>query len=257
MTTLPQRISRLPKWVRWLPTILLLVFLIGAIGFVAWASTPYGQLMPEVQQALMSDDRVTVTTRGWIAFVPVESAPRAGIVLYPGGRVQAEAYAPLARQIAEQGYLAAIVYVPLNLAFFDTNAANAVLDNYSAVSSWAVGGHSLGGVAAAIYATAHPQRVDGLALMGSFPADAALTTSDLDVVSIYASNDRLANPAEILNSAVRLPSSARFVEIAGGNHAQFGYYGSQSGDGNATITYAEQTEQTASAIVELLGQISN
>ena len=38
--------------------------------------------------------------------------------------------------------------------------------------------------------------------------------------------------------------------IAGGNHAQFGNYGAQSGDGEATITNQEQQTQTAFAIVQ-------
>ena len=33
---------------------------------------------------------------------------------------------------------------------------------------------------------------------------------------------------------------ARFVEIQGGNHAQFGWYGDQKGDGQATISHEEQ-----------------
>jgi hypothetical protein len=52
-----------------------------------------------------------------------------------------------------------------------------------------------------------------------------------------------------------LPPTAMYVEIAGGNHAQFGYYGDQSGDNPATITREVQQIQTLNATVELLQEL--
>jgi hypothetical protein len=247
--------ARFWKILRWALTALALILLLAIVGLIVWAATPYGQLMPQVPAALADDSQISVTTRGWIAFVPNQS-PRAGIILYPGGRIQAEAYAPLARLVAEAGYLAVIVHAPLNLAIFNPNAADAVLSNYSAIEHWVVGGHSLGAIAAAIYAASHPGQIDGLVLMGAPPADGALTQTALDVLSIYGSEDRLAPPESIRASANLLPPSAQFVEIVGGNHSQFGYYGFQSGDGTATISYEEQTEQVVSAINALLERVS-
>ena len=48
---------------------------------------------------------------------------------------------------------------------------------------------------------------------------------------------------------------ARYIEhvIAGGNHAQFGSYGAQSGDGAASVTPEEQRAETVRVIMEALG----
>jgi hypothetical protein len=247
-TNKPQR--RIRWWGYLLLFLLLLTILIG--GFVLWASTPSGELMHEAEVALQGDEAVVVTQRGWIAFVPHDAPPTAGIILYPGGRVQAEAYAPLARQIAEAGYLATIVYAPLNLAIFNPGAANAVIENFSAIDTWVVGGHSLGGATAAIFAADNPDTVDGLVLMASFPPGDALASSDIWVLSIYGTNDGVADVQSILDSAANLPANTRFVAIEGGNHAQFGYYGLQAGDGVAAISHEEQIAQTVNAIVNLL-----
>ncbi len=251
-------LMRLPKptWKRSLGVILISA-LIVAVSFVVWANTT-NPIMPQAEAALQSSSTVAVNrANGYISFVPTIGVPQTGIVLYPGGRVVAEAYAPLARAIAEQGYLAAIVYAPLNLAFFGVGAADQVLADFPDVETWAVGGHSLGGVAAALYAQNNPT-VRGLVIMASFPANDALRErSDLRVVSIYGTNDGLARAEDVRNSSKDLPQNTRFVPIEGGNHAQFGYYGEQAGDNQATISHEEQTTQIVTAIVALLDDITS
>ena len=91
------------------------LFLIVAVGFVIWGETP-ARPMPEAMAALPSDSQVQVTTGKWLVFAPTATQPNTGLILYPGGRVDYRAYAPTARQIAEQGYLVIIVRMPLNLA---------------------------------------------------------------------------------------------------------------------------------------------
>ena len=49
-----------------------------------------------------------------------------------------------------------------------------------------------------------------------------------------------------------LPADAAEVIIPGGNHAQFGDYGPQKGDGEAAILPDEQLGQTVRAILPLL-----
>jgi len=247
---------RLPKptWKRSLGVIFVSA-LIVITSFVVWANTT-NPLMPQAEAALQSSTTVTVTqTAGYIGFVPKDAAP-AGIVLYPGGRVQAAAYAPVARAIAEQGYFAAIVFVPLNLAFFNVNAADQVIADHPEITVWVVGGHSLGGVAASLYAQSRPE-VRGLVIMASYPPNDALRErADLRVLSIYGTNDGLARAEDIRRSAKDLPQNARFVAIEGGNHAQFGYYGAQAGDNQASITHEEQTTQIVTAVVALLDEVS-
>lgn len=235
--------------------IVVVLLVIIATSFSVWA-TATNPIMPEAERALQSDDVVKVVIDGFIAFEPQTSAPSVGYVLYPGGRVQAEAYAPLARAIAEQGYLVAIVYAPLNLAFFSLDAASDVVARYPSVTRWAVGGHSLGGVAAAIYAENNPN-VAGLVLMASYPANNALAQRDnLQTLSLYATQDGLASVDAVLSSRQSLPKNTRFVAIEGGNHAQFGWYGAQYGDKPASITHAEQTAQIARETLALLAELA-
>ena len=50
-----------------------------------------------------------------------------------------------------------------------------------------------------------------------------------------------------------LPAGAVIQVIPGGNHAQFGSYGPQKGDGTALISPAEQWAETAALIGEVFG----
>lgn len=234
---------------------ILVIVIIAVGGFVIWASST-NPLMPEAVAALKGNDAVAVDDAGYLSFSPVDAQPTAGLILYPGGRVQAGAYAPLALSVAENDYYAAIVYAPLNLAFFNVNAAQTIIDAHPEIETWVVGGHSLGGVAASLFAESN-EAVDGLVMMASYPADDNLTSrTDLSVVSIYGTEDGLASEDSIQQSASSLPSTTDFVLIEGGNHAQFGYYGEQGGDNPATISRADQQSQTVDAILRLFSQLA-
>ena len=233
--------------------ILLPVLLVG--GFLIWAWTP-AQPMPEALAALESDSMVSVETDPWLSFHPNEMSPTTGFIFYPGARVDPRAYAPQARAIAEQGYLVVIVPVPLNLAFFGVGKAGDVIVAYPEIGTWVVAGHSLGGVAAAMYAERDTLSVDGIAFWASYPSG-DISQLPLSVASISASNDGLSTPEKIESSRANLPSDTLFVVIEGGNHAQFGWYGEQSGDNPATISRLEQQRQTVEATVQLLQDVSS
>jgi pimeloyl-ACP methyl ester carboxylesterase len=212
--------------------------------------------MPEGLAALVPDARVAVDTSPWLVFRPVDRAPTVGLILYPGGRVDPRAYAPAARTVAEQGYLVAIVPVPLNLAFFAPNRAAAVMAAFPSIERWAVGGHSLGGAMAASFAHGNPEAVHGLVLWASYPARSAdLARRRLAVSSIYGTRDGLATRDQIEASRPLLPPDTRWVAVQGGNHAQFGWYGPQSGDNAAAISREVQQAQVVSATLELLAAV--
>ena len=210
-------------------------------------------------QALQSTEEVAVTQEeGSIIFEATNDAgggAEAGLILYAGGFVDYRAYAPVAAEIAARGHLVALVPAPLNLAFFNVNAADAVIEQHPDVEGWAVGGHSLGGVAAASYAAQHSE-VDGIVFWASYPAGEALREREIAVLSLSASRDGLATPADISESRTLLPDDALFVEIEGGNHAQFGSYGPQSGDNAATISPEAQWAEIAEATGEFLTGIN-
>lgn len=230
-----------------------LLGLIGLLmgGFLVWALTP-ARPMPEVY-TLVPGLNSTASDTQWLTFAPGNETPNTGLILYPGGRVDFRAYAPLAQAIASQGYQVLLVRMPLNLAVFNPNAAEAVLKAYPNIEHWAIGGHSLGGAMAAHFVAAHPGQMEGLVLWAAYPAEGDdLSQADIRVLSISATLDGLATPDKILASRSRLPADTVWVTIAGGNHAQFGWYGDQNGDNPATISREEQQEQIVQATVAFL-----
>lgn len=232
--------------------IIIFLLLIGVFGIVTLAS-PLASPMPEALAALRSDAQVQVTEEAWLSFDPNGLEPTTGLIIYPGGRVDYRSYAPLARQIAAQGYQVVLLKMPFGLAVLDPNAANKVIRSYPEISQWAVGGHSLGGAMAAAFAGANPQQVSGLVLWAAYPPqNTDLSALSLSATSIYASLDGLATTTDIQDSISRLPANTIYVEIEGGNHAQFGWYGNQNGDNPAGISREEQQEQVLFATLDLL-----
>jgi hypothetical protein len=241
------------RWWAVIGVVLALSLAVG--GFAGWALATASP-MPQALAALQSDSRVSVDSSRWLVFQPVDRQAETGLIFYPGARVDIRAYAPALRSLAGSGYPAVCVPMPLNLAFLGKDRASEVMVAYPAVSRWVMVGHSLGGSFAAVYAGENLQKVRGLVLWASYPPDGALATSSLPVVSIYASRDGLATPAKVLASQPLLPASARFVEIEGGNHAQFGWYGSQDGDNAPAIPRDEQQVKVVAATRALLEQVA-
>ena len=165
------------------------------------------------------------------------------MILYPGGKVEYTAYAPLMRALADEGVLGVLVRMPLNLAVLDINAANGIPEQYPQIKRWYIGGHSLGGSMAASHAAKNASAYDGLVLLASY-STADLSASDLPVISIFGSEDGVLNMEKYAECKRNL--SAAFEEhiIEGGCHAGFGSYGPQDGDGVPTMTGEEQIAQT-------------
>jgi dienelactone hydrolase len=207
-------------------------------------------------QALTSDSQVTVSSEnGWYVFSPAnEPRPETGFIFYPGGKVDYRAYAPVLKMIAAKGYFVVVMPVKLNLAFFDIDAAAPIEAAYPEIQNWFVGGHSLGGVAAASYAAKHPE-IRGVVFFASYPADDSLKKNGTKVISIYGTKDGLATGEKIDASRALLPTDAKFVPIEGGNHGQFGSYGPQAGDNPAGISPEEQWTQTADATAAFFSSV--
>ena len=236
----------------WILSALASVLVLVSLGFVAWASTA-AQPMPEALSALQSDSQVTVSHNGWWVFEPAGGMPSTGLIFYPGAKVDPRAYAPAAHKMAAGGYLVVIPPMPLNLAIFAPGKASDVLQAYPDIKHWAVGGHSLGGAMAAQFAHDHPGEVQGLVLWAAYPPDSSsLSAYNGKVVSISGTNDGLATTAKVEASHKLLPADTRYVVIQGGNHAQFGWYGSQDGDNPATTSREDQQMQIVEATEGLL-----
>ena len=196
--------------------------------------------------------------KGDLYFVPREPGESSvGFVFYPGAKVPKEAYSYLARALAEAGYPAVLVGVPLGFAIFGAESAARAAATLPGVKTWVVGGHSLGGVAAALYAKKHQDTVAGIVFLASYPpGGSSLANTKIQALSISASNDALATREKIEKSRLLLPESTRYIVIEGGNHAQFGDYGTQRGDGAAEIPPSLQRKLTTESVLAFLASLT-
>lgn len=251
-------------------TTLSITLAVGTGGFVWWANNaaPPG---PAALAALETDEQVVVIEKeDYTLFYPALCEPanplaastapnedphKIGFIFYPGGRVDYRAYAPPLKLIAAQGYPVFLVPVVLNLAFFDINAAAPVIRANPKIRAWVIGGHSLGGVAASIFAARTPEVV-GVVYWASYPTDDTLKNAGIPALSIYGTRDGLAAPEDIARYKQLMPADTLFVPIEGGNHAQFGDYGPQNGDNPAEISPEAQWQQIANATAAFLAALA-
>ncbi len=204
------------------------------------------------EASLESTKYVTVEEKAdYIVFEPAGGFYNKGIIFYPGGSVEAKAYAPLMHAIAEEGYLCVIVKMPLKLAVLDTDKADIVRADYPNVADWYMAGHSLGGAMAATYAHENAAQLRGVILLAAYSTE-DLTKDNLEVLSIYGSLDGVLNMENYEEYRSNLPADMTELVISGGNHSYFGNYGEQKGDGVAELTATEQQSLTEEAICEIL-----
>ena len=225
------------------------------LGLFLWSATSTYPARAVALSALESNATVTVTLEKQIVFTP-EIQTDTGLIFYPGGLVEPAAYSPVLRKIAQEGLLVVITPMPLNLAIFNTGAANAVMDAYPQISTWILAGHSLGGASAGIYTANHPSTIDALVLWDSYPPDSAdLSDINLPVLSIYGTTDNIPNTDNFDEKRDLLPTSANFAAVEGASHAQFGDYGPQKGDVEPSISLSEQHELVAELMLDFISQI--
>ena len=194
---------------------------------------------------------VRILDDGNIVFEP-QDATR-GFIFYPGGKVEHHAYEPLLAALAREGILCVLVEMPFRLAVLDINAADGIREQYPEIEQWYIGGHSLGGSMAASYLEKNAQDYEGLILLGSY-STADLSHTDLAVLSVYGSEDRVMNREKYDECKSNLPVDLTEIVISGGCHAYFGMYGAQDGDGTPTISNHEQIRLTAEQIVKIMGE---
>ena len=223
----------------WIGSLLILL----GIGCGVYFGTYY-RAGAKARAAMLSGDGVQVETApfGYLFDGPGSSD---ALIFYPGAKVECTAYAPLLRALAERGIDCFLVRMPLHMAFFRMNAAADIQKAY-AYDRWYLAGHSLGGACAALYAADHPDRLKGLVLLAAYatrPLDEGLA-----VLELHGSEDLVLNRTALEKGRKYLPTAAVSEELPGGNHAQFGDYGPQKGDGVPTVSRAEQTEWAAERI---------
>jgi pimeloyl-ACP methyl ester carboxylesterase len=148
------------------------------------------------------------------------------------------------KDLQSNGINAFLVSMPVNLAVFDADKAQDVIALNPQIETWILAGHSLGGAMAFDEFSKHPETYAGLVLLAAYP----LTETDRDVLIIGATNDKVLDREKLDGFDVDW--------IEGGNHAQFGDYGDQAGDGGATITEAQQRQHVLALILDYLDQLN-
>ena len=233
-------------------SVCLAVLLVIGIGGYAYVSDYYHADETALEAMAYQTDSVQAELDGNVTWFVPEN-PVAGLIFYPGGKVEYTAYAPLLRACAENGILCALVRMPSNLAVLDANAADGLRQEHPEITTWYIAGHSLGGAMASNYAAARSEDFDGLILLAAYSTK-DLTGTTLRVLSVYGSEDGVMNRESYEKNRANLPADTTEVVLDGGCHAQFGSYGPQDGDGVPTISGEEQIRQTAEAIAAFVGQ---
>ena len=193
--------------------------------------------------------------------VAVKSAPQGllldgpgaseALVFYPGAKVEYTAYLPLLTALARDGVDCFLVKMPANLAFLGRNRAGEIMEANPSYERWYLAGHSLGGAMAADWAAGHPGRLAGLGLLAAYPTKPL--PEALPVAVLYGEADGVLNRKRLAAGRALLPESALVEALPGGNHAGFGDYGPQRGDGEATVDPRDQWDWAAARLEACFG----
>ncbi|WP_017472692.1 alpha/beta hydrolase [Amphibacillus jilinensis] len=222
----------------------LVIFLV-LITVVIWYLNDSYEPMDVTNVAFQPTEEVDVETipEGY-RFTPVDSPTKTGLIFYPGGKVETESYGLLMQKLAEQGYESFLVSMPFNLAVLNPNAAEDIINNNHEIEVWYIIGHSLGGAMAANFTASYYDQINGLVLLGAYSAT-DLSNLDISTLTLWGSEDKVLNQDKLVENRAYLPSESSIeIVIEGGNHAYFGHYGEQNGDGKATISREEQQLNT-------------
>ncbi|MBR6873957.1 MAG: alpha/beta fold hydrolase [Ruminococcus sp.] len=228
---------------------------VGVTGLttVAAAAVVYLNVYYEADEIaldyLQSTENVTVahTDKGYLFD---GSGKDTLLIFYQGGKVDAEAYAPILFKLAERGIDCFIPEMPVRIALLGISKADEVMDDHSGYKEYYIGGHSLGGVSAAKYAADHADKLKGIVLLAAYATEQL--DQGLKCLTVRGSEDKVINSDKYTDNRKYLPAGFNEIVLEGGNHCQFGSYGFQTGDGEATLNRAEQWEQTVDAIEELI-----
>lgn len=227
------------------PAAFFIIFILTVTALFSIYTTRYYRADEDARKILNSKTNavtITKTDYGWLFDGPSEDS---ALIFYPGARVEETAYAPLLHRIASGVMDVCLVKMPFHLAVFDKNAADKVMPQYN-YQKWYIGGHSLGGAMAALYAAESANPLEGIILLASYPTKPL--PENLKEILLVGSEDGVIRWEKVDESRQYSPRDCTEHIIQGGNHAQFGSYGKQKGDGNAQISDEMQVDETVEVI---------
>lgn len=231
--------------------IIIILLCVTAAFFIYTAN--YYHATDVAVESMMNVQNINITYKDDMAiFSPEVNIKEIGIVFYPGAKVEYSAYAPLMAKLAQRGITCVLIKMPFNLAIFNVDAANKAMGEVPNITNWYISGHSLGGAMASSYAANNADKLKGVILMGAYPS-CDLSKTNLKLLALYGSNDQVLNREKLSDTKSNAPQNSLYFEIQGGNHAGYGDYGAQAGDGTSTISADEQQNIVVDKILGFLG----
>ena len=224
-----------------------IIFLILVVFFISSCSSSY-KADEGVTDMFVSDsisENLNIVQDGKLTFFDGPGIDSL-LIFIPGGKVSHKAYAPILCKFAQAGIDSVLVKVPMDLAILNTSCAEPALKKYSEeYQTVYLGGHSLGGAVASMYAPKALKRysnLKGLFLLAAYSTNSC-DSNDFKILSVRGSNDGVLQMDKYEKYMSKAGPFSELI-IEGGNHAMFGNYGEQKGDGEGSVTAEDQQSQT-------------
>lgn len=235
--------------------VLLLIAVLSFIMLFVLNALTYSPTSQALQAATTHSNYSVHETQDVVYFEPAETNSSTAIIFYQGAFVEEKSYGLWAAKLADAGYPVYLIHHPLNLAVMKPNKAQQIIEDYN-ITSYVIGGHSLGGVMASRFAhnslkeqSMEQHMLKGVFFLASYPdKKGSIDNRSLPVLSITGTNDGVLDQQAFQANKQFLPENTDYITIQGGNHAGFGSYGKQKGDKAATITNKQQQEAVFTAL---------
>lgn len=172
-----------------------------------------------------------------------------GFIIFSGAKADEKAYAYLAQLLHEAGHTVVIPRVLFHLSATGIGHGVEIIDSHPEIEKWILIGHSLGGLPVGRIAVKRPDKLLGVALLATYMST-DLSELEIAAIRITARNDKIMRREITERHLDYLPDNSTSVIIEGGNHQGFGAYDSLSRDGEATIGWKEQNQQTVRLILD-------
>ncbi len=224
-------------------TTLVVIFIVSIFGFFVYVSDYYkaDQIAMNVMQ-----ENSNIEVQDDLTILSPASPSDTALIFYPGAKVEHTAYLPILNKLSQSGITCILVKMPFHMVIFDANAADVVFNEFPNIHNWYIGGHSMGGAMASSYASDNPEKLKGLILLGAYVYGDYPPEKSLTVYGTFNAN-----------LEKNIDYKENIVVIEGGNHAQFGNYGKQKGDPDATISAEQQQDLAVEAILDFCNLKNN
>jgi len=224
------------KWLKRIALALLVLVLGLGLGFYVY-TLDYSRADDLAMRQYDTNGVITGRTHQFI-----NNKANTGLILYPGGKVEARAYAVLASRFQSTGVSVFIAEMPFNLAVFDINAANTIRETNPDIEYWFIMGHSLGGAMASSHLERHQDQYQGIIYLAAYP----LNDVSLPRLIMYGDQDGVLS----MNQLEAFKEEA--IVIKGGNHANFANYGEQEGDNPGSLNAELQQVFTLNQVLKFI-----